>query len=116
MRNELLEKIAPINERKDLPDFKVGDDIKVFHKIIEGDKERIQAFEGSVIGIKKSSRDRIITVRKISFGEGVERTFSLSSPRLSSIKVVRKGHVRRAKLYYLREKIGKKSKIKASKT
>lgn len=115
MRNELLEKINQGYENKNIPDFKVGDDIKVMHKIIEGEKERIQTYEGSVISIRKTGKDRIVTVRKISFGEGVERTFSFSSPRLSSIQVVRKGRVRRAKLYYLRDKVGKKSRIKEQK-
>ena len=116
MRQDLIDKIKQDAKKNEAADFRVGDDIRVSLKIKEGDKERIQIFEGSVIAMKKSGSETIFTVRKISFGEGVERTFSLSSPRIEKTKVVRRGHVRRAKLYYLRDKVGKKSKIKAKST
>jgi large subunit ribosomal protein L19 len=97
--------------KKGLPEFKAGDTVRVYSKIREEGKTRIQAFEGTVIRIKGSGLRAVFTVRRISFGEGVEKTFLLHSPAIDSIKVVRKGKVRRAKLYYLRKKIGKKSKI-----
>ena len=86
---------------KEIPSFKAGDTVSVYYKIKEGEKERIQIFEGIVISRKGSSIRETFTVRKISFGEGVERTFALYSPIVDSIKVVRSGKVRRAKLYYL---------------
>lgn len=97
--------------RKDLPAFKVGDTVRVFSKIKEEGKTRLQAFEGTVIRVKGSGMRKSFTVRRISYGEGVEKTFPLHSPSIDSIKVVRTGKVRRAKLYYLRKKIGKKTKI-----
>jgi large subunit ribosomal protein L19 len=97
--------------KKGLPEFKSGDTVRVYSKIYEEGKTRIQAFEGTVIRIKGSGLRTGFTVRRISFGEGVEKTFPLHSPTIDSIKVVRQGKVRRAKLYYLRKKIGKKSKI-----
>lgn len=97
--------------KKDMPDFNVGDTVKVSVKIKEGDKTRLQAFEGIVIGKKGSSIRETFTVRRISYGEGVERVFQLHSPLLDSISVVKRGKVKRAKLYYLRKKIGKGTKI-----
>ena len=97
--------------RKDLPEFKVGDTVRVFSKIKEEGKTRLQAFEGTVMRLKGSGLRKNFTVRRISYGEGVERTFPLYSPSIDNIKVVRKGKVRRAKLYYLRKKIGKRTKI-----
>lgn len=97
--------------KKNVPDFNVGDTIKVFVKIKEGDKTRLQAFEGIVIAKKGSGVRETFTVRRISYGEGVERVFQLHSPLLDSISVVKKGKVKRAKLYYLRKKIGKGAKI-----
>ncbi|MBI4619784.1 MAG: 50S ribosomal protein L19 [Desulfobacterales bacterium] len=96
----------------DIPDFEPGDTIKVHSKIIEGDKQRIQVFEGVVIGRKGGGSRETFTVRKISYGVGVERIFPLHSPRIAKIEVVRKGLVRRAKLYYLRELRGKAARIK----
>lgn len=93
-------------------DFNIGDTVKVFVKVVEGDKERLQAYEGVVIARKNGSIRETFTVRRISFGVGVERTFPVHSPRIDHVEVVRRGKVRRAKLYYLRELSGKKAKIK----
>jgi large subunit ribosomal protein L19 len=97
--------------KKGLPEFKVGDTVRIFSKIQEEGKTRLQAFEGTVIRLKGEGLRRNVTIRRISYGEGVEKTFPLHSPSTDSIKVVRKGKVRRAKLYYLRKKIGKKTKV-----
>ena len=101
--------------RTDLPDFRVGDTVCVNVKVVEGSRERIQAFEGAVIARRNGSVRETFTVRRISYGVGVERTFPLHSPRVDSIKVVRRGKVRRAKLYYLRTRVGKAGKIKERK-
>ena len=109
-----MNKIAELEKelmKKSAPDFNVGDTVKVFVKIKEGDKTRLQAFEGIVIGKKGSSVRETFTVRRISYGEGVERVFQLHSPLVDSIEVVKKGKVKRAKLYYLRKKIGKDTKV-----
>lgn len=98
--------------RSDIPDFKVGDTIRVHAKIIEGDKERIQVFEGAVISRANGVNRATFTVRKVSYGVGVERIFPLHSPRIDKIEVVTRGKVRRAKLYYLRELSGKAARIK----
>jgi large subunit ribosomal protein L19 len=98
--------------KKDTTDFQVGDTIRISVKVIEGDKERIQPFEGVVISRRGSSTRETFTVRKISFGVGVERIFPLFSPVIDKIDVLKKGDVRRAKLYYLRGKKGKAAKIK----
>ena len=105
------ETIKRIVSNKKIPDFNPGDTIKVGVKILEGKRERIQYFEGVCIAKKNRSINSSFKVRKISFGEGVERTFALYSPNLSSIKVVRSGKVRRAKLYYLRDRKGKSARI-----
>ena len=100
-------------QMKSEPDqFKVGDTVKVHFKIVEGKTERIQIFEGLVIAMKNSNIAKTFTVRKISYGVGVERVFPFHSPRVVKVEVVRPGKVRRAKLYYIRNKIGKKAKIK----
>ncbi len=91
--------------------FKVGDTVRVHFKIIEGKVERIQVFEGLVIAIKRDGIKRTFTVRKISYGVGVERIFPLNSPRIQKIEVVRYGRVRRAKLYYIRDRVGKAAKV-----
>ena len=93
-------------------DFNIGDTVRVYVKVVEGDKERLQAYEGVVTARKNGSIRETFTVRRISFGVGVERTFPVHSPRIDRIEVVRKGKVRRAKLYYLRGLSGKKAKIK----
>ncbi len=95
-------------------DFSVGDTVRVNFKVIEGNKERIQAYEGIVIARKHGGLRETFTVRRLSSGIGVERTFPLHSPKIESIVVVRKGKVRRAKLYYLRERTGKAAKVKGS--
>ena len=105
------EKVKKILENKKIPDFFSGDTIKVGVRISEGKRERIQYFEGVCIAKKNRDINSSFTVRKISFGEGVERTFALYSPIIGSIKVVRSGQVRRAKLYYLRDKKGKSARI-----
>ncbi len=101
-----------VTEKKDFPDFRPGDNITVTYKIIEGDKERLQSFRGNVIQIKGTGSTKTFTVRKISNGVGVERIFPFASPIISEIKVLKRGRVRRAKLYYLRSLVGKKSRIK----
>ncbi|CAM2770995.1 50S ribosomal protein L19 [Vibrio pectenicida] len=98
--------------KKDLPNFAPGDTVVVQVKVKEGDRERLQAFEGVVIGIRNRGLHSAFTVRKISNGEGVERTFQTHSPMVDSIEVKRRGAVRRAKLYYLRERSGKSARIK----
>ena len=103
--------IRKIIENKKITDFSPGDTIKVGVKIIEGKRERIQYFEGVCIAKKNRDINSSFTVRKISFGEGVERTFALYSPNVDSIKVIRTGKVRRAKLYYLRDRKGKSARI-----
>ncbi|GHV63055.1 50S ribosomal protein L19 [Spirochaetia bacterium] len=96
----------------EVDDFKVGDTVKVHFKIVEGKTERIQIYEGLVIAMKNSRVGKSFTVRKNSYGVGVERVFPLHSPRIAKVEVTRPGRVRRAKLYYIREKIGKSAKIK----
>ena len=98
--------------RTDHPDFQVGDTVKVYVKIKEGEKERVQVFEGAVIARKQAGLRSSFTVRKTSFGQGVERIFPVHSPIIDKIQFVRKGKVRRAKLYYLRDRRGKAAKIK----
>ncbi|GBE00034.1 50S ribosomal protein L19 [bacterium BMS3Abin07] len=109
-----MNRIKAIEEsfRKDIPDFNIGDSVRVYVKVIEGDKERLQHFEGAVIARKGSGTRETFTVRKISFGVGVERIFPLHSPIIDKIKVIKRGVVRRAKLYYLRGKKGKSAKIR----
>lgn len=97
--------------KEDAQNFKVGDTVRVHFKIIEGKVERIQVFEGLVIAIKRDGIKRTFTVRKISYGVGVERIFPLNSPRIQKIEVVRYGRVRRAKLYYIRDRVGKAAKV-----
>ena len=105
------ENVKKILTKKKIPEFFAGDTIKVGVRIVEGKRERIQYFEGVCIAKKNRSINSSFTVRKISFGEGVERTFALYSPIIGSIKVIRSGRVRRAKLYYLRGKKGKSARI-----
>lgn len=111
----LIDAIEKENLKPEVTSFDVGDTVKVYIKVVEGSKERIQAFEGVVIAKKSSSVRETFTVRRVSFGVGVEKTFPLHSPRIDKIEVLKKGKVRRAKLYYLRELSGKKAKIKESK-
>ena len=103
--------VAKLKETAKLPEFRPGDTVKVNVKVVEGDRERVQAFEGVCIARKNAGLNSSFTVRKISYGEGVERIFPLYSPRLTSVEVVRSGDVRRAKLYYLRGRRGKAARI-----
>ena len=96
-----------------IPDFKPGDTVRVNARVVEGDRERIQAFEGVVIRRRRGGINSNFTVRRVTHGVGVERTFMLHSPRLESVQVIRVGRVRRAKLYYLRERVGRKARIRA---
>ena len=98
--------------RDDVPEFRPGDTVKVHVRVVEGERERIQVFEGIVIRRRGSQLSQSFTVRKISFGIGVERTFPVHSPMIGKIEIVTRGDVRRAKLYYLRSRIGKKAKVK----
>ena len=98
--------------KKDVPTFNVGDTVKVYVKVVEAGKERLQAYEGVVIAKRNGSIRESFTVRRISYGVGVERTFPLHSPRIDRVEVVRHGKVRRAKLYYLRERTGKGAKVR----
>ena len=98
--------------RDDIPEFRVGDTVKVHYRIVEGNRERIQVFQGDVIARSGHSSRETFTVRKVSFGVGVERTFPVHSPKIDHIDVAREGDVKRAKLYDLRDKVGKAAKIK----
>ena len=109
---DILKKIENEQIKPDAENFSVGDTVKVHFKIVEGTTERVQVYEGTVIAIKNSGIRKTFTVRKISYGVGVERIFPVNSPRIEKVEVVKRGKVRRAKLYYLRDKIGKKARIK----
>ncbi len=113
---QLIEQIEFEQLRIDTPDFGPGDTVKVHTRVVEGGKERIQIFEGVIIGKKDGGLRSAFTVRKLSHGIGVERTFMLHSPRIAKIEVARRGAVRRAKLYYLRGKVGKAARIKERQT
>ena len=113
---KVLDKIEQSQMKKDLPAFRAGDTLRVHVKIKEGDKERIQVFEGTCIGLRRAANHSTFTVRKMSFGHGVERIFPLHSPVLDKIEVVRSGRVRRAKLYYLRKLRGKAARLKEVRT
>jgi large subunit ribosomal protein L19 len=112
MSTGLIDAIEAEQLRSDVPEFKPGDTVRVHVKVVEGEKERIQVFEGVVIARKHGSQRETFTVRKVSYGVGVERTFLVHSPRLDRIEVATRGRVRRAKLYYLRERSGKAARIK----
>ncbi|SRR6266702_3396957 len=107
MNQALLDKIESEQFRKEAADFAVGDTVRVHTKVVEGDKERIQIFSGVVIGRRGRGLNEMFTVRRISYGEGVERVFPMHSPRVDKVEVERKGSVRRAKLTYLRKRLGK---------
>lgn len=109
---DALKTISQDSEKKELPAFEIGDTIRVDVNIREGDHERIQAFEGTVIARKGSGISETFTVRRVSYGVGVERVFPIHSPNVKGIKVVRRGNVRRAKLYFLRNRVGKAAKVK----
>lgn len=112
MMHPLMEKVERTQMRSDIPDFRPGDSVRVHVKIKEGDKERIQVFEGTVIAKNRRMNRSTFTVRKISFGTGVERIFPLHSPVIDKIEVVKSGRVRRAKLYYLRHLKGKAARLR----
>ncbi len=113
--DELMRVVQEKYTQKEIPNFRVGDTVRVHVKIKEGDKERIQAFEGVVIRKRGSGTDATFTVRKVSYGVGIERTFPLYAPVVEKIEVLKRGIVRRARLYYLRERKGKAARIKEKK-
>lgn len=108
---DLVKVLAEQQMKTDLPTLKVGDTVKVHQKIKEGNRERIQIFEGTIIAMKHSGINKSVTVRRISYGVGVEKTFPVHSPNIAKFEVVRNGKVRRAKLYYLRGRVGKAAKV-----
>lgn len=109
---DLLKLVEQENLKADIPEFNIGDTVRVHVKVVEGKRERIQVFEGFVLKRQHGGVQETFTVRKISYGIGVERTFPLHSPRIDKIEVVREGKVRRAKLNYLRDRVGKAAKVK----
>ena len=111
----IIDQIEKEQLRSDITPFNIGDTVRVMVKVKEGDKERIQAYEGVVIAKKGSSVRETFTVRRVSFGIGVERTFPMHSPRIEKVVVVRKGKVKRAKIYYIRKLSGKAAKVKEDK-
>lgn len=111
-----IERIEKQQIQKTIPPFNIGDTVQVLVKVIEGDRERTQVFEGNVIARRGRNTRETVTVRKVSYGVGVERIFPVYSPFVQDIKVVRKGHVRRAKLYYLRKKKGRAMRIEEKET
>ncbi|MBQ8197149.1 MAG: 50S ribosomal protein L19 [Clostridia bacterium] len=110
--SSIIDAINQENLKSSIPEFAVGDTVKVMVKVIEGDRERLQAFEGICIAKRNGGISETFTVRRMSFGVGVEKTFPIHSPKIADIQVVRKGKVRRAKLYYLRARTGKAAKVK----
>ena len=113
--SEIIRSIEKAQLRTDLPTFGIGDTVRVFVKVVEGSRERLQAFEGTVMAKRNGGIRETFTVRRVSYGIGVERTFPLHSPRVDHIEVIRRGKVRRAKLYYLRSLQGKAAKITEAK-
>ena len=111
----IIDQIEKEQLRNDITSFNIGDTVRVMYKVKEGEKERIQAYEGVVIGKKGSSVRETFTVRRISFGIGVERTFPMHSPRIEKVVVIRKGKVKRAKIFYIRNLSGKAAKVKEDK-
>lgn len=109
---DALKLIAQDSLKETAPQFEIGDTVRVDVKIREGERERIQAFEGTVVAKKGSGVAETFTVRRVSYGVGVERVFPLHSPNVAAVKIVRRGKVRRAKLYYLRDRVGKAAKVK----
>lgn len=107
-----LQAVENAHVRDDIPEFRAGDNVKVHVRVVEGGRERIQVFEGVVLARNGSGPRATFTVRKLSFGVGVERVFPVHAPIISKIEVVRKGDVRRSKLYYLRDRVGKSARIK----
>ena len=112
--NSVIQKLEDRGLRKDLPAFRAGDTLRIQVKVVEGEKERLQQFEGVVIKINRGGNRATFTVRKVSYGIGVERIFPLHSPRIEKIQVLSRGKVRRAKLYYLRELAGKAARLEST--
>jgi len=112
--NDIIKAVEAEQLKTDVPTLKIGDTVKVYVKVVEGTRERLQAFEGYLIAKKGGGLSETITVRRVSYGIGVERTFPIHSPRVDKIEVLRHGRVRRAKLFYLRDRVGKAAKIKES--
>lgn len=110
--NEILRAIEQEQIRTDLPSFNVGDNVKVHQKIKEGNRERVQVFEGTVIKKQNGGLRETFTVRRVAFGTGVEKTFPMNAPMIEKIEITRRGRVRRAKLYYLRDRVGKAAKVR----
>ena len=109
---DIIKNITEEQIRTDLPELNIGDTVRVYFKVIEGKTERVQKFEGTIIKIRGGGIFESFTVRRISYGVGVERVFPVNSPKIDKIEVVRTGKVRRAKLYYLRDRVGKATKVK----
>ena len=109
---DLVKALSDQYMKPELPDMNVGDTVRVWVKVVEGNRERLQAFEGTVIAKRNGGVRETFTVRRVSYGIGVERTFPIHSPRVDHVDMIRRGKVRRAKLYYLRERQGKAAKIK----
>lgn len=109
---DIIKELTKDQIRTDLPKLEVGSTVKVHVKVVEGTRERIQVFEGTIIKIQHGGIQQTFTVRRISYGIGVERTFPVNSPKIAKIEVVRKGKVRRARLFYLRDRVGKAAKVK----
>ncbi len=109
---EIIRAIEKEQMKKDIPKFSVGDTVRVYVKVVEGTRERLQAFEGIVIQKRHGGLRETFTVRRLSYGVGVERVFPVHSPKVDRIEVIRRGKVRRAKLYYLRDRIGRAAKVK----
>ena len=112
MATDLMNLIEASQKRDDLPEFNSGDTVNIHVRVVEGEKERIQQYQGVVIAFRGSGSRRTFMVRKVSNGVGVERVFPINSPKIAKIEVVRRGSVRRAKLYYLRDRVGKAARIK----
>ena len=110
--NDVLKTLAHEQQKADVPDIRPGDTVRVSVRVVEGNRERLQNFEGTVLRIRNGGLDQQVTVRRIASGIGVERTFLLHSPRVEKIELVRRGHVRRAALYFLRERVGKAATIR----
>ena len=110
--NEIIRALEREQLRSDIPAFRVGDTVRVFVKVVEGSRERLQAFEGTVIARRNGSVRETFTVRRVSYGVGVEKTFPIHSPHVQKVEIVRRGKVRRAKLYYLRDKVGKAARLR----
>jgi len=113
--SEIINAIGKEQIRTDLPEIKVGDTVKVFVKVVEGTRERLQGFEGYVIARTGGGISEMLKVRRVTYGIGVERTFPINSPKIDHVEIIRSGYVRRSKLFYLRDRVGKAAKIRPKK-